>query len=76
MCQSLLLVVVGFTFSDDRVPEGFEAHWDDWLGESADSVEDWRSGPFHEHLRYGLWMSNCWNLKKEGGLVPFCFCFE
>ena len=38
--QSLLLVVVGFTFSDDRVPEGFEAHWDDWLGESADSVED------------------------------------
>ena len=50
ICQSLLLVVVGFTFSDDRVPEGFEAHWDDWLGESADSVEDWRSGPFHEHL--------------------------
>ena len=43
-------MVVGFTFSDDQVPEGFEVHWDDWLGERADSVEDWWSGPFHQHL--------------------------
>ena len=52
-------MVVGFTFSDDQVPEGFEVHWGDWLGESADSVEDWQSGPFHEHLPHRkVWFVN------------------
>ena len=41
-------MVVGLTFSDEQVPDGFEAHWGDWLGESADPVEDWQSGPFHQ----------------------------
>ena len=50
LSQSLLLVVVGFTFSDEEVPADFEPHYDDWLGESIESVEDWRSGPFYQHF--------------------------
>ena len=80
--QSLLLVVVGFTFSDDQVPEGFEVHWGDWLGESADSVEDWQSGPFHEHLppQKGMvcGLVQCWNKKKKrwNGTILFMFWIE
>ena len=40
LSQSLLLVVVGFTFPDEEVPADFEPHYDDWLGESIESVED------------------------------------
>ena len=48
--QSLLMVVVGFTFTDEQVPTDFLPHWDDWLGETTESVQDWRTGPFHQHL--------------------------
>ena len=50
LSQSLLMVVVGFTFPDEEVPADFEPHYDDWLGESIESVEDWRSGPFYQHF--------------------------
>ena len=50
LSQSLLLVVVGFTFPDEEVPADFEPHYDDWLGESIESVEDWQSGPFYQQF--------------------------
>ena len=50
LSQSLLLVVVGFTFSDEEVPADFEPQYDNWLGESIESVEDWRTGPFYQHF--------------------------
>jgi len=48
--QSLVIVVVGFTFSDQEVPTDFVPHWDDYLGETSEPVEDWRTGPFYQHL--------------------------
>ena len=48
--QSLLMVIVGFTFPDDQVPTDFIPLWDDWLGETAESFQDWRTGPFYQHL--------------------------
>jgi hypothetical protein len=48
--QSLLMVIVGFTFPDDQVPTDFIPHWDDWLGETLESFQDWRTGPFYQHL--------------------------
>ena len=48
--QSLLMVIVGFTFSDDQVPTDFIPYWYDWLGETLESVQVWQTGPFHQHL--------------------------
>ena len=44
------MVIVGFTFPDDQVPTDFVPLWDDWLGETAESFQDWRTGPFYHHL--------------------------
>ena len=41
LSQSLLMVFVVFNFPDEEVPAYFEPHYDDWLGESIESVEDW-----------------------------------
>ena len=48
--QSLVIVVVGFTFLDQEVPTDFVPHWDDYLGETSEPVEDWCTGPFYQHL--------------------------
>ena len=49
-CQSILIIVVGYTFDDNQAPAEFVPHWDDWLGETAEVVEDWRNGPFYQHF--------------------------
>ena len=52
-------VVVGFTFLDEQVPTGFKPHWEDWLGESTQPVEDLAERAFPSAFlspeRYVLW---------------------
>ena len=31
-------------------PTDFVPHWDDWLGETSEPVEYWRTGPLYQHL--------------------------
>jgi len=80
--QSLLMVIVGFTFPDDQVPTDFIPLWDDWLGETAESFQDWRTGPFYQHLpdQKGIFSRNVY-FSAISACTPqhvpnFCVCLH